>query len=185
MDASIGISQASVVEDDEKLADRVRFIHESVRTDALVEEFIDGRELYVGVMGNHVTRALPIWELLFTKMPEDARRIATERLKWSLTYQKKHGIVSDEAKDLTPEKAEEIVRVCKRAYRTLMLSGYARLDLRLSADGRPFVIEANPNPQLSRDEDFAQAAGRAGLDYPRLVQRIVDMGMRWEPERWG
>jgi D-alanine-D-alanine ligase len=185
MDASIGISQASVVDTEEKLAERVRFIHESVRTDALVEEFIDGRELYVGVTGNHQIRALPVWELLFTRMPEESRRIATERLKWSLTYQKKHGIVSDEAQDLSKEKVEEIVRVCKRAYRTLMLSGYARIDLRLSADGRPFVIEANPNPQLSRDEDFAQAALRAGLDYERLIQRIVSLGMRWEPTRWG
>ncbi len=185
MDASIGISQASVVDGDDKLAERVRFIHESVRTDALVEQFIDGRELYVGLIGNHQSRALPIWELLFTKMPEESRRIATERLKWSLTYQKKHGIVSEEAKDLGKEKAEEIVRVCKRAYRTLMLSGYARMDLRLSADGRPYLIEANPNPQLSRDEDFAQAAQRFGLDYQTLVQRVVDLGMRWEPVRWG
>ena len=100
LDASIGISQASVVEDDAKLKDRVAFIHESLGTDALVERFIDGRELYVGVMGNHQLQTLPIWELLFTKMPEETRRIATERLKWSLKYQKKHGIVSEEAKDL-------------------------------------------------------------------------------------
>jgi D-alanine-D-alanine ligase len=184
MDASIGISQASVVDDDEKLAERIRFIHESVRTDALVEEFIDGRELYVGVMGHRVTKTLPVWELLFTNMPEESRRIATERLKWSLTYQKKHGIVSGEAKDLAPEKLEEIARVARRAYRTLCLTGYARIDLRLAADGKPYVIEANPNPQLSRDEDFAQSALKAGFDYEGLIQRIVDLGTRWEPPRW-
>jgi D-alanine-D-alanine ligase len=184
MDASIGISQASVVETDEKLLERVRFIHESVRTDALVEQFIDGRELYVGVLGNNQCTTLPIWELFFTNMPEESRKIATERLKWSLTYQKKHGIVSGEAKDMPEGTAREIGRVCRRAYHTLMLTGYARMDLRLAPDGRLYVIEANPNPQLSRDEDFACAAASL-FDYPALIQRIVDLGMRWAPPRWG
>jgi D-alanine-D-alanine ligase len=183
-EASIGISQASVVESDEKLRERVAFIHDSIGTAAIVEQYIEGRELYVGIIGNRQAKALPIWELLFTKMPEESRKIATERLKWSLTYQKKHGIVSAEAQDLPKEKAEEITRVCRRAYKTLMLSGYARMDLRLAEDGRPYLIEANPNPQLSRDEDFAQAAKKMGMDYESLVQRIVDLGMKWEPQRW-
>jgi D-alanine-D-alanine ligase len=185
LDASIGISQASVVEDDDKLQDRIKFIHEKVGTDALVERFIDGRELYVGVVGNHQLETLPIWELLFTKMPEESRKIATERLKWSLKYQKKHGIVSEEAKDLTKELEAKIRDVCKRVYRTLMLSGYARIDLRLSDSGAISVIEANPNPQLSRDEDFAESAAKAGITYPELIQRIVNLGLRWEPTRWG
>jgi D-alanine-D-alanine ligase len=100
LDASIGISQASIVDGDDKLAERVEFIHESIGTDALVESYIEGRELYVGILGNQQLEVLPIWELSFTKMPEEKRRIATERLKWSLTYQKKHGVVSAEAKDL-------------------------------------------------------------------------------------
>jgi D-alanine-D-alanine ligase len=185
LDASIGISQASVVEDDAKLKDRVAFIHESLGTDALVERFIDGRELYVGVLGNHQLQTLPIWELLFTKMPEETRRIATERLKWSLKYQKKHGIVSEEAKDLPEGEAAKILDICKRVYRTLMLSGYARIDLRLAEDGRVFVIEANPNPQLSHDEDFAQAALKAGIEYGPLLERILALGLRWESTRWG
>ena len=181
MDASIGISQASVVDDEEHLVERVRFIHESVGTDALVERYIEGRELYVGVVGNQQLATLPIWELLFKNMPEESRKIATERLKWSLTYQKKRGIVSEEAKDL-PEAEEQRIRgIAKRVYRTLKLSGYARIDLRLSDAGRVYVIEANPNPQLSRDEDFAQSARKAGLDYRELVQRIVNLGLRWEP----
>ena len=185
LDASIGISQASVVDDDEKLQERIRFIHEKVGTDALVEQFVDGRELYVGVMGNQKLDTLPIWELLFTKMPEESRKIATERLKFSLKYQKKHGIVSEEAKDLPKELAAKIRDTCKRVYRTLLLSGYARIDLRLAEDGRIYVIEANPNPQLARDEDFAQSAEKAGWEYPELIQRILNMGLRWEPAQWG
>ena len=183
MDSSIGISQASVVENEDELKERVRFIHESIGTDALVERYIEGRELYVGILGNQRLQVLPVWELLFTKMPEEKRKIATERLKWSLTYQKRHGIVSAEAKDL-PD-ARRIQEVCRRVYRNLMLSGYARIDLRLTADGRVYVIEANPNPQLSHDEDFAQSAQNAGLDYGSLLQRIVNLGLRWEPSNPG
>jgi D-alanine-D-alanine ligase len=183
MDSSIGISQASVVETEDELKERVRFIHESIGTDALVERYIEGRELYVGILGNQRLQVLPVWELLFTKMPEEKRKIATERLKWSLTYQKRHGIVSAEAKDL-PD-ARRIQEVCRRVYRNLMLSGYARIDLRLTADGRVYVIEANPNPQLSHDEDFAQSAQNAGLDYGGLLQRIVNLGLRWEPSNPG
>ena len=185
LDASIGISQASVVEDDEKLVERVKFIHDSIGTDALVERYIEGRELYVGILGNQQLEVLPIWELSFTKMPEEKRRIATERLKWSLTYQKKHGIVSGEAKDVPAEVEARIRDICKRTYRNLMLSGCARIDLRLTEAGQACVIEANPNPQLSEDEDFAQAAKKAGIDYETLLQRIVNLGLRWEPTRLG
>ena len=185
LDASIGISQASVVESDEKLAERVRFIHQSIETDALVESYIEGRELYVGIFGNDRLTALPTWELLFTNMPEEHRKIATERLKWSLTYQKKHGIVSGEAKDLPDGIAARLQVICKRVYRSLMQTGYARIDLRLSEAGQLYVMEANPNPQLARDEDFAQAARAAGLEYGALLQRILSLGLRFEPTRVG
>jgi D-alanine-D-alanine ligase len=179
MDSSIGISQASVVETDLKLQERVTFIHESIGTDALVEQYIEGRELYVGVMGNQRLNAFPIWELSFAKMPEESQKIATERLKWSLAYQKKHGIESGAA-ELEPSVADSIQSLCKRSYKILMMSGYARIDLRLSAEGRAYVIEANPNPQLSRDEDFAQSALAAGVKYPELIQRLLSLGLRWE-----
>jgi len=185
LDASIGISQASVVEDDPALVERVRFIHESLETDAIVESYIEGRELYVGVMGNHRLRALPVWELSFAGMPEESRKIATERLKWSLSYQKRHRITSDEAKDLAEGQAEAIQALCKRVYRALLLSGYARIDLRLSETGRVYVIEANPNPQLADGEDFADSAQRAGLAYGALLQRIVRLGLDWVPWRAG
>jgi len=184
LDASIGISQASVVEDDQKLEERVRFMHESIGTDALVEEYIEGRELYVGIFGDQRLSVLPVWELSFANLPEERRRIATERLKWSLTYRTRHGIVSGPATDL-PEGVEQRIKdVCKRVYRSLMLSGYARIDLRLGERGL-YVIEANPNPQLSHDEDFAQSARAAGIEYGPLLQRIVNLGLRWEPAELG
>jgi D-alanine-D-alanine ligase len=185
LDASIGISQASVVEDDGKLEERVGFVHESIGTDALVERYIEGRELYVGVLGNERLQVLPIWELYFKNLPEEVRKIATERLKWSLSYQKKHGIDSGEAKDLPAGMEDRIREVCKRVYRNLMLSGCARIDLRLTEAGQAYVVEANPNPQLAHDEDFAQSARKAGIDYPELLQRILNLGLRWEPSRLG
>ncbi len=185
LDASIGISQASVVENEDKLQERVRFVHESIGTDALVERYIEGRELYVGIMGNARMRALPIWELSFEKMPEPSRKIATERLKWSLTYQKKHGIVSGPARELAEAQAARIQNLCRRVYSILCLSGYARIDLRLAESGEVFVIEANPNPQIARGEDFADAAQAGGMEYGPLLQQIVKLGLAWEPSRAG
>jgi len=181
-EASIGISQASVVDTDEKLRERVTFIHESIGTAAIVEQYIDGRELYVGVLGNQVLQALPVWELFFTNMPADARRIATDRVKWSVKYQKKHEIESGPARELPPAVVEQVQHLCKRTFRALELSGYARVDLRLDATGRVWVLEANPNPQIANGEDFAASAAHAGISYEALIQRIVNLGMRWQPE---
>jgi D-alanine-D-alanine ligase len=181
LDASIGISQASVVEDDARLEERVRFIHESIGTPALVEEYVEGRELYVGILGNQRLQVLPTWELDFSGLPEEARHIATERLKWSLSYQKKHGIASGAAKDLPEPLVRSIGGLCKRVYRSLMLSGYARIDLRLAEDGRIVVLEANPNPQLAYGEDLAEAAEAAGVRYGPLLDRIMALGLAWEP----
>jgi D-alanine-D-alanine ligase len=183
LDASIGISQASVVEDDARLVERVRFIHESIETPAIVEEYVEGRELYVGILGNQRLQVLPTWELDFSGLPEEARRIATERLKWSMSYQKKHGITTGAAKDLPEPLVRSIAGLCKRVSRSLMLSGYARIDLRLTGDGRIVVLEANPNPQLAYGEDFAESAEHAGLAYPDLIQRIVTLGLSWRAER--
>jgi len=181
-EASIGISQASVVDTDEKLAERVQFIHEKIGTAALVEQYIEGRELYVGILGNQNLQALPVWELFFTNMPEGAKRIATDRVKWSVKYQKKYGIDSGVAKDLPEGKAESIQHLCKRAFRALELSGYARIDLRLDDSGNVWVLEANPNPQIARGEDFAASAEKIGLSYETVLQRILNLGLRWQPE---
>ena len=124
---------------------------------------------------------MPIWELSFDNMPEAARKIATERLKWSLTYQQKHGIASGPARELPEGLGARIQNVCKRVYNVLCLSGYARIDLRLTEAGEVYVMEANPNPQIARGEDFANAAQEAGIDYGHLLQRIVNLGLDWEP----
>ena len=181
-EASVGISEASVVDTDEKLQERVAFIHESIGTAAIVERYVDGREIYVGIMGNQTLHALPVWELFFTNMPPEAKRIATDRVKWSVKYQKKYGIESGPARDLPEGAYERIQHVCKRAYRALELSGFARIDLRMDQAGSVWVIEANPNPQIAKGEDFAASAEKIGVSYESLLQRIVNLGLRWQPE---
>jgi D-alanine-D-alanine ligase len=181
-EASIGISQASVVDNDDKLKERVAFVHESIGTAAIVEQYIEGRELYVGILGNQTLQALPVWELFFTNMPEGSKRIATDRVKWSVKYQKKYGIDSGIATSLAEGQAEKIQHLCKRAYRALELSGYARVDLRLDEQGNAWVIEANPNPQIARGEDFAASAEKIAISYETVLQRIINLGLRWQPE---
>jgi len=184
-EGSTGISQASVVDDDHKLAERVRFIHESIRTDAIVERYIDGRELYVGIIGNQRLTVFPVWELHFTKRGDEVHRIATERVKWSTKYQSKYGITTLEAQLPDEGAARRIQHLCKRVYRALDLSGYARIDLRMDEAGKAYVIEANPNPQLGYGEDLAESAELAGLSYEQLLQRILLTGLQWRPERLG
>jgi len=183
-ESSIGISQASVVANEEHLIKRVKYIHDTILTPAIVEQFIDGRELYVGVMGNQRLRVFPVWEMSFAKMSENNWRIATERVKWSVKYQKRHGIESSEAQ-LPDGVAAKVQHLAKRAYRALELSGYARVDFRMDANNNPYVIEANANPQLAEEEDFAESAKRAKLAYPMLLERIMALGIQWQPHRMG
>jgi D-alanine-D-alanine ligase len=175
-DGSHGISQASIVDTDEKLVERVAFIHERIETAAIAEQFIEGRELYVGVLGNNRLKALPVWELQFGTMGGD--HIATEKVKHDTSYQERVGIVDGPAKGLTPEVTDRIQRTAKRIYRTLGLDGYARIDFRLAADGTPYFIEANPNPEIAKSQEFATAAKHDGLDYTELLHRIVALGIR-------
>ena len=174
-DGSRGISQASIVDTDEKLAERVAFIHERVGTAAIAEQFIDGRELYVPVLGNNRLRVLPVWELKFGTMGGQA--IATEKVKHDTDYQERVGIADGPAKNLTPELRARIQRIAKRIYRTLGLDGYARIDFRLAADGTLYFIEANPNPEIAKSQEFAMAAKHDGLDYPGLLHRILTLGI--------
>ncbi len=177
-DASLGIAQASVVEDEAKLRERVQFIHESVGTDAIVEEYIEGRELYIGILGNQRLRTFPLWEMVFKKVPEGTRRIATAKAKWDAAYQERMGIDIEAAEGIAPEVAERISRMAKRVYRILGLSGYGRLDLRLTEDGEVHLIEVNPNPDLAYDDLLAESAAKAGMDYPTLISRILNLGLQ-------
>ncbi|WP_432797704.1 D-alanine--D-alanine ligase family protein [Poriferisphaera sp. WC338] len=178
-EGSVGISQASIVHNDETLAERVDFIHRTLNTDAIVEQYIEGRELYVGVLGNDRLQTFPIWELEFKKLREDAPRIATGRIKWDLKYRKQVGIDSGPAHELSEELLSQIPRFCKRAYKALMLSGYARMDLRLTPDGKIYLLEANPNPELAYGEDLAESAEKAGISYEQLLTKIISLGLRY------
>ena len=184
-EASIGISQASVVEDERRMLERIQFIHDSIHTEALVEQYIEGRELYCAILGNERLQVFPVWEMFFQNMSDRQHRIATARVKWNTDYQEKAGIMTGSAEALPEGLAERIPAVCKRVYRSLQLSGYARIDMRVDPQGRVWVIEANPNPQIASGEDFAQSAASAHVTYPTLIQRILTAGIRWEPEKNG
>jgi len=177
-EASLGISQASVVDSDEKLEERVTFVHERLGTDAIVEQYIDGRELYVGVLGNQRLEVFPPWELTFENLPPGAAAIATARVKHNADYQEKRGIFQQPAVKLPEEVRASIERTTKRVYRSLELDGYARVDYRLTPDGTLYFLEANPNPDIAPSEEFASAAEEAGHKYSELLQRILGLGLR-------
>lgn len=181
-DASLGITEASVVYDMDQLQERVDFIHNDTETDALVETFIQGRELYVGVIGNRQLKVYPIWEMLFENVDAGAHRIATSRVKWDIEHQKKLGIKTVRAKHIPKHIEKRINSVCKRVYKALSLSGYGRIDLRLREDGKVFVIEANPNPNLSYGEDFAESAESIGIKYEDLLKKIISLGLNYQAE---
>ena len=181
-EGSVGISQASIVHDDGKLQDRVEFVHEQLGTDAIAEQYIEGRELYVGVIGNERLSTLPIWEMEFKNMPATIPHIATGKVKWDEKYQKRHGIQTGTAKNIPKDVAAQIPRLCKQIYQALSLSGYARMDLRLTNGGQIYLLEANPNPQLAYGEDFAESAHCAGIDYEQLLMKIVKLGLKYRAQ---
>ena len=177
-EGSVGISQASVVSDDQKLAERVEFIQRQTNNHAIAEQYIEGREIYVGVIGNRKLQTYTPWELLITNLPEGSLNIATGRLKWNPDYQKKVGLVTKPA-DLSPELQRKILLLSKRIYRHLCLSGYARLDYRITNDGVCYLLEANPNPQIAKNEDFSDSAAHCGIAYPQLLHKIVTLGLSY------
>jgi len=179
-EGSVGIAQASVVHDDEKLAQRVEFIHRQNKTDAIAEQYIKGREIYVGLTGNQNIQTYSPWELVMENLPEGAENIATLKVKWDPDYQRKVG-VKTRAADLTAEQHKTLERLSKRIYRHLFLSGYARLDYRMTEEGQFYLLEANPNPNVARDDDFADSAAHSGLPYEQLLQKIMNVGLNYRP----
>ena len=179
-EASLGISTKSLVDNDQQLRERVEHVHEEVNPDALVEEYIKGREFYVGVIGNQRLQTLPVWELVFKNLPDDAPNIATAKVKWDFETQKRLGIETHQAQDLDDAECQRIAKLCKRVYRALSLRGYARMDLRRNESGQVYVLEANPNPNLSYGEDLAESAHAVGIDYGQLLQKIINLGLRYK-----
>jgi D-alanine-D-alanine ligase len=176
-EASYGISQASFVETDEQFKERVQFIHQSYDNDVIAEEYIEGRELYVSILGNHRLQVFPIRELVFKEVPPDEPKIATYKAKWDEAYRKRWGLENRFAEGLDPAVARALEQTCKRIYRLLTIDGYARIDLRLTASNEIYFIEANPNPILAPDEDFAESALKANISYPGLIDRIIRLGL--------
>ena len=181
-DASLGIAQASVVEDAARLKERIEFVHEQVGSDALVEEFIEGRELYVGMFGNERLTRLPVWEMVFGSMPESLAAIATRKVKWDKRYQAKYGITTRAAQDLPLAIVTRLDKLSRRIYRALGLSGYARMDFRVTATGEVYVLEANANPNLEAEEDFAESARAAGMPYNELLEKLMALGLSYRAE---
>ncbi len=177
-EASYGISQASFVTTDEQFKERVAFIHEKHDADVIAEEYIEGREFYVSVMGTLKLTVFPIRELVFGEVPPNEPRIATYKAKWDEEYRKRWGLQNRFPEGLEPALVAQIEEMCKRIYRLLTIEGYARIDLRMTAANEMYFIEANPNPILAADEDFALSAGQAGLSYPQLIDRIIRQGMK-------
>ncbi len=173
-ESSDGISQASFVRDEHEAIERTRFIHQKFDSDALIEEYIEGRELYVSVLGNRRLTVFPPREIFFEHVPEDVPKFATFHAKWNETYRKKWGITNGAARALPADTEKELRKLTRNVYRLLKIRGFGRLDVRLTANGELFVIEANPNPSLAQDEDFSQAAADAGMSYDSLIQAILE-----------
>jgi D-alanine-D-alanine ligase len=176
-EGSVGIARSSVVEAENELRERVALIHEKTQGDAIAEEYVEGRELYVTVVGNHKLEILPIRELVFGEVPDDTPKVATYRVKWNEDYRKRWGIEYQFARNLANGVSDQIVRLCKRVYRALDMNGYGRIDLRLTPANEIYVLEANPNPGIARDEECALSAIKAGMTYDEFIQRLLGLGL--------
>ncbi|MEK6770965.1 MAG: ATP-grasp domain-containing protein, partial [Pseudomonadota bacterium] len=176
-EGSVGIAQASYVENEQQLRERVAKLHEMTKGDVIAEQYIDGREFYVTVLGNQRLDVFPVRELVFDKVPEGQPRIATFKVKWNDEYRERWGIEYVNARPMPAGMQDRIVRLCKRIYRTLDLSGYARIDLRVDAKGDIYVLEANPNPAVARNDECAASAEKAGLKYEDFIQRLLTLGL--------
>ncbi len=179
-EASLGISQDSIVDNEEKLRERIEFIHNKIDTAALVEEYIEGRELYVGVIGNKQLKVLPPWELKFGDLKEKGHAIATRNVKFNKAYCEKYSIKKGIAKNLNPFTERKIENMAKEAYKALKLTGYARIDLRLTENEEVYFLEANPNAELAEGECLANAAHNSDLKYDQLISKIMSLGLSYQ-----
>jgi D-alanine-D-alanine ligase len=176
-DGSIGIEFSAVVSSIRELMERMDWLHAHFDSPVLIEEYIEGRELYVGVLGNDKPEALPVVELDLSKLPDGTPRIAAAEVKWGKGTKAYRDTKSAIATDLTEDTVAALQQTAVAAYQALELRDYGRVDMRLQADGKIHVIEANPNPWLSSKAEFAMAARKAGRTYSRLVEEIVELAM--------
>jgi D-alanine-D-alanine ligase len=176
-DGSIGIEFSAVVNSIRELAERMDWLHQHFDSPVLVEEYIEGREMYVGVIGNEKPEALPVIELDLSKLPEGTPRIAGAEVKWGKGTKAYKDTKSAIATDLSEETVAALNQAAISAYQALELRDYGRVDMRLRADGRVHVIEANPNPWLSTRAEFAMAARKSGRTYTELIAEIVELAM--------
>jgi D-alanine-D-alanine ligase len=174
-ESSDGISKASFARDEREAIERAQFIHQKFDCDALIEEYIEGRELYISVLGSRKLTVFPPREVFFDNMPADVPKFATYHAKWNDAYRKKWGITNGAARELSPEVERDLRRTARNVYGWLKIRGCGRLDVRLTPKGELFVIEVNPNPSLSQDEDFAQSAAASGMDYDALITAILSL----------
>lgn len=177
-DASKGIDAASVVKSLKELLERIAYVHEEFDSPALIEEYIEGREIYAAVIGNDKPEALPLIELDLSKLPKDMPRIAGYEVKFDVNTEAYRKTKSAPAKDLDEETIERIQQTAITAYRAVKLRDYGRVDVRLDAKGRVYVLEANPNPWLDPAAEFALAAREGGRSYTEMIGTIVENAMR-------
>ena len=176
-DSSEGISNASLVSNEAALLERVEFVHEGWDQPVIVEEYIEGREFYVGIIGNKRLTVLPIRECFFDFEGTEGPQLATYRVKWNHKYRQKWGIRFGFAK-LDQPIIKNIERICKRVYRLLQIRDYGRIDIRLTPENKLVILEANPNPDIAYGEEVAEAAEKAGIPYEKLIDRIIHLALR-------
>ena len=173
-ESSDGIAKASFGRNEKDTIERTRFLHDKLGCDVMIEEYVEGRELYVSVLGNRKASVLPARELFFGDLPDTEPKFATFRAKWDDAYREKWGIRNGAAAALPPNVEKKLPEFARRVYSLLKIKGTGRVDLRLTPAGELVFIEANPNPSLARIDDFARSAAAAGIDYETLIQRILD-----------
>jgi D-alanine-D-alanine ligase len=176
-DGSIGINKLSVVDSVKELMERIHALHEELDVPILIEEYIEGREIYAAVLGNDPPEALPLVELDLSKLPADTPKIAGREVKFDRDSEEYRLTKSALAKDLDDETTEKLHEAALTAYRALKLRDYGRIDMRLTKDGEIYVIEANPNPWLSSQAEFAMAARGSERTYTQMIKTIVDVAM--------
>jgi D-alanine-D-alanine ligase len=176
-DGSIGIEFSAVVSSIRELMERMDWLHTNFDSPVLIEEYIEGREMYVGIIGNDKPAALPVVELDLSKLPDGTPRIASAEVKWGKGTKAYRDTKSAIATDLSDENIQALQQTAVAAYQALELRDYGRVDMRLQADGRVHVIEVNPNPWLSSKAEFAMAARKAGRTYTQLIEEIVELAM--------